>query len=87
MPGSKKGERRGGRKKGTPNKLTADTRAAVAKAFTMIGDVEALAEWAQDHQEAFYTRVWARTIPNEQKHDIAAKVGVVVLPSVNDRDR
>lgn len=33
MPGSKPGERRGGRKKGTPNKATADVRAA-AQAYS-----------------------------------------------------
>ncbi len=31
MPGSKPGERRGGRQKGTPNKATADIKAAFQK--------------------------------------------------------
>lgn len=31
MPGSKPGERRGGRKKGTPNKATRDVKAAAQK--------------------------------------------------------
>ena len=31
MPGSKPGERRGGRRKGTPNRVTAELKAAIQK--------------------------------------------------------
>ncbi len=49
MPGSKPGERRGGRQKGTPNKATADIKAALR----MHGDefVEALIELTKSKDE------------------------------------
>lgn len=72
--GAKKGERRGGRQKGTPNKLTADARQAVALAFQGVGGVEALTQWAHEHPTEFFTRVWTRTIPEEQKHEIVGEV-------------
>lgn len=76
------GKKTGGRKKGQPNKLTRDAREAVAKAFDGVGGIEALTEWALNNPSEFYTRVWVRTIPDEQKHQITGRVGVVVLPAV-----
>lgn len=43
MPGSKPGERRGGRKKGTPNKATANAREAFAQLVE--GNVGRAQEW------------------------------------------
>jgi hypothetical protein len=45
MPGSKPGERRGGRSRGTPNRVTRDVREALA-AFTQ-GNVGKLQEWLE----------------------------------------
>lgn len=51
MGGSKKGERRGGRKKGTANKLTKDAR----EAFRMVyeGRLEDLNRWIQETGDGF----------------------------------
>ena len=65
MPrGSKPGERRGGRKKGTPNRMTASARAAFEMAFAGAGGVKALREWAKANQTEFY-KLYARLIPVE----------------------
>ncbi len=50
MPGSKPGERRGGRQKGTPNKVTAELRGA-ARQYTMQA-LEVLAHVAQHGESA-----------------------------------
>ena len=70
-----KGRKTGGRKKGTPNKVTADERAAMQEAFRRMGDVKALSEWASDNPTEFY-KLWARLIPAEQKHSGAVRVSV-----------
>lgn len=68
MPaGSKPGERRGGRKKGTPNKITANARQALEMAFDGIGGVNALQAWAKDNQSDFY-KIWSKILPKDVVH-------------------
>lgn len=55
-----------GRPKGTPNKLTVDTKAALQKAFEDLGGVESLVEWGRENQGAFYN-LWSKLIPVEAK--------------------
>ena len=64
--GSSAGNRGKGRKKGVPNKVTADARKAMELAFAGIGGVKQLTEWAGDNLTDFY-KLWGRLIPNEQK--------------------
>jgi hypothetical protein len=68
MPGggSRRGERRGGRKRGTPNKTTRLARDAIETAAAGLGGAERLAEWAKEKPEnetAFWTRVYPRLLP------------------------
>lgn len=65
--GAKKGERRGGRKKGTPNHTTTDARKAMELAFCGIGGVPSLIAWAQEQPDKFYA-LWGRMIPQQQVH-------------------
>lgn len=53
--GSAPGERRGGRKKGTPNKLTADVRAAILGALEEVGGQRYLVVQAHENPVAFMT--------------------------------
>lgn len=53
--GSKPGERRGGRQKGTPNKATADVKAAILTAFHKAGGAEYLARVAEEDPKTFCT--------------------------------
>lgn len=55
--GSKPGERRGGRKKGTPNKLTGDVKAMVLAALDRAGGIEYLLKQAENNPTAFMTLV------------------------------
>jgi hypothetical protein len=60
-----KGKKTGGRQKGSPNKVTASIKAAIAQCFDDIGGQAAFAAWAQEHQSEFYTKVMPRIVPVE----------------------
>ena len=51
--GSKPGERRGGRKAGTPNKLSADVKDAIMRAFADAGGHKYLSGIAVSHPAVF----------------------------------
>jgi hypothetical protein len=72
--GSRPGERRGGRAKGTPNTTTCAVKEAIEHAFVGIGGVPALVEWARENRELFYSRVWTRILPREITADVHADV-------------
>lgn len=55
--GSKPGERRGGRKPGTPNKLTADVKDMILGALNAAGGVEYLTRQADENPGPFMTLV------------------------------
>lgn len=59
-----KGQKTGGRRKGTPNKLTASIKGAFTEAFDRRGGVDALVRWAGDNETEFY-KLCARLIPTE----------------------
>ena len=62
-----KGKKTGGRAKGTPNKKTSEVRQALATVFSLIGDVEALADWARKNKDKFY-EMWVKLLPVQVKH-------------------
>lgn len=65
MPrGSEPGEHRGGRKAGTPNKLTKSAREAFQLAFDAVGGGTGLSKWAKANPTEFY-KLYARLIPVE----------------------
>jgi len=67
MPsGSKPGERRGGRKKGTPNKITVQVKEALNKCYKAIGGDKAFAEWARLNRSEYY-KLWAKQLPKEME--------------------
>lgn len=57
-----KGIKTGGRRRGTPNKMTSSAKDAFAFAFDDIGGGEALAEWGRENRTEFY-KLFARLIP------------------------
>ncbi len=67
--GSKPGERRGGRQKGTPNKKTTLVREAIVEAFNLMGGVDSLVKWGKKHPGEFYTQLWAKLLPQQVKMD------------------
>jgi hypothetical protein len=80
MPrGSKPGERRGGRQKGTPNKITQDLKAALEGAFNEVGGQAYLAQVARENPQVFCTLL-GKILPNETKHS-----GAIAIPAGVDR--
>jgi hypothetical protein len=65
--GSKPGEHRGGRKKGTPNRTSASVKAALLLAYDAIGGDAEFAAWAKANRTEFY-RLYAKLLPTEIKN-------------------
>lgn len=61
-----KGQKTGGRQKGTPNRVTATAKEAMQLAFEGLGGVDALTAWARKNQTDFY-KLYARLIPIQQE--------------------
>ena len=57
-----KGRRTGGRKKGTPNKLTTAAREVFALAFDGAGGLTEFVKWAKANRTEFY-KLYSKTIP------------------------
>jgi len=67
MPrGSRPGERRGGRKRGTPNKVTGALKDMVLQALADVGGVDYLTKQAKDNPNAFMALV-GRVLPLQVK--------------------
>lgn len=68
MPrGARPGERRGGRAKGTPNKLTADIKSTIIEAFEKLGGVEYLQEVGRKDPKVFCALL-GRVLPHDLNH-------------------
>jgi hypothetical protein len=68
--GSKPGERRGGRQKGTPNKVGRTVKESVMETFERLGGVEHMTKWAQQNPGDFY-RLAARLIPRRADRKVS----------------
>lgn len=66
---AQKKRKTGGRRKGTPNKVTATARENIIAVFTRLGGVDAMAEWASENPTEFYKR-YARLIPAQAQLDV-----------------
>lgn len=62
--GSKPGERRGGRQKGVPNKITTDIRTAIQEAFDKAGGVDYLLTVARADPKTFCALI-GKVIPTQ----------------------
>lgn len=82
MPrGSKPGERRGGRKLGVPNKLTAQAKQGIELCFAGIGGQKAFQVWAKEHPSEFYTKVYVKILPLQLQHEGLPNVPLFALPT------
>lgn len=64
--GPNRGNAGKGRPKGSPNKATANAKAAIEAVFVGLGDATALQEWAETNDEnkkAFYVSIWPKILP------------------------
>lgn len=71
--GSKPGERRGGRKAGTPNRITKTVKAAIEAAFDKVGGADYLARQAVENPTAFMTLL-GKVLPTQIEGSLTAKL-------------
>lgn len=79
--GAAPGERRGGRGKGTPNKMTQDAKQAIEFVAQGLGGAEGMLRWAQTsevNERIFWSNIYPRMLPKEIKAEVDADVGLTV---------
>lgn len=84
MRGSKPGERRGGRKKGTPNKATASVKEALTAAFDGMGGAGQLQTWATANPTEFY-KLWAKMLPQDVNANLKGEVSIIQLVGIRPK--
>ena len=67
----------GGRQKGTPNRSTAQVKAALEEVFVKLGSTDALLKFAQTNPEQFYT-MWAKLLPTQVQGDPESPVQMTI---------
>lgn len=75
------GQKTGGRKKGTPNKLTVSVKEALSDAFDDLGGIESLVAWGRANPDDFY-KLWVKLLPNEVKAEITGADGGAIITRV-----
>lgn len=80
MRGSKPGERRGGRQKGTPNKVHRDLKTMILASLDTVGGEEYLVNLAKTHPPAYATLL-GKILPTV----VAATVDQTVTLSIEDK--
>lgn len=64
-----KGRKTGGRQKGTPNKSTAQIKAAIEGAFSYLEEHgDGFNAWALNNQDTFYTQIAPKLLPVQLNH-------------------
>lgn len=82
-----KGVRYGGRRRGTPNRFTAQFRDALRIVYDEIGGHEAFAAWARENRGDFY-RIMSKLLPAEvaRPREESAALKVVLVNFELDTD-
>lgn len=70
-----------GRKKGVPNKNTAQIKSAFVEAFEKRGGTKALLKWAESNETEFY-RLASKLIPAEIKNEVSGPDGQPLLAGI-----
>jgi hypothetical protein len=73
--------KRGGRRRGTPNKVPVAVKEALEKTFAELGGVSYLADWARENPTEFY-HLWVKLLPRPVEHGGA--VGVQLAADLAD---
>lgn len=77
-----KGEKTGGRSKGTPNKQSLAVKQCIVNAFENIGGVANLSVWAEANQTEFY-KLWGKMIPHEVTGEDGGDIQITVKKVVH----
>jgi hypothetical protein len=75
------GQKTGGRKKGTPNKLTVSVKEALSDAFESLGGVGSLVQWGRENPDDFY-KLWVKMLPTEVKAELTGVDGGAIVTRV-----
>lgn len=59
-----KGQKTGGRQKGSLNKTTTAVKEALTTAFEELGGVQSLTLWGRENQTEFY-KLWVKVLPQD----------------------
>lgn len=81
----KKGQRFGGRQKGTPNKLTASVKHAIEKAFKSVGGEKYLAQVAKDDPRTFCALL-GRVLPTQLTGENEGPIEIKAIVEYVDAD-
>ena len=84
--GSRPGERRGGRKKGTPNKVNALLKDQILQALDELGGVAYLVKLAKENPTAFSTLL-GRILPTQVTGPDDGPVQISVAETLRSADR
>lgn len=79
------GYKTGGRKPGTPNKMTANARGAIAQAAAELGGADRLVVWAKESPEnerAFWVQIYPKLVP-VQNEVSGPEGGPMQIASIN----
>ena len=85
MRGSKPGERRGGRQKGTPNKLPAAVKDMITGALDRVGGVDYLSRQAEQNPTAFLTLL-GKVLPLQVSAGLSSDATIIVHTGVPRAD-
>lgn len=70
VDGSGKRKKTGGRKKGTPNKVTVAVKDAIEAAAEKLGGTDRLVEWAKEdpgNERIFWSQIYTKLLPLQVK--------------------
>ena len=82
-----KGQKTGGRKKGTPNRVTADLKGAILESLTYAGGVEYLVQQARDNPSSYMTligKVLPLTVVGDPLNPLKSAITVKFTGAVSD---
>lgn len=86
MPRAVKGQRFGGRQKGTPNKATKTVKENIIEVFKSIGGEEAMAQWAIENPTHFY-QLYAKLLPQDINKTVEHKIPTSIVFNAVDMSK
>ncbi len=88
MPsGSKPGERRGGRKKGVPNKLTGLAKENIEKCGEALGGWKRMEAWARSdplNERVYWSQIYTKLLPLQVNAELSG--GITLMINSADED-
>lgn len=86
MPRAVKGQRFGGRQKGTPNKATKTVKENILSVFDKLGGDSAMVQWAMENPTHFY-QLYAKLLPQDINKTVEHKIPTSIVFNAVDMSR